>query len=106
MACIINIKIKKGFMAAPVLNRYYSSIYTTDQTTALKVAGTGLVLGAGAYMFLRAVTMGPSAAMLAGAYMLDTARTHVPSVFGPSAAAQAAATRSLATRVADTFIRF
>ena len=90
-------------MAAPVINRYYSSIYTTDQTTALKVAGTGFVLGASAYMFLKAVTIAPSAALLAGAYMLDTARTYVPSVFGPSAAAQADAARSLATRVADTF---
>lgn len=85
-------------MVTPVISRCFSSMTSAVRThsTAVKVAGASLVLGAGAYLF-------PGAVISAGASILDTARTYAPSVFGPSAAAQAAATRSLATRVADTF---
>ena len=46
----------------------------SNHSTALKVAGAGLVIGIGAYMFPDAAIMASNAMMSAGAYILDTAR--------------------------------
>ncbi len=72
----------------------------SNHSTALKVAGAGLVIGTGAYMFPDAAITAANALISAGAYILDTAKIYAPSVFGPSAAEQAGA-RFLSSRVTD-----